>query len=200
MKVFSSLRVNTIEPMNAVDASALIERCLAGDEQAIEWFVRTHEADVFRLALSIVRDANTATEITQETLIAALKALRTYKEKSSLKAWVYTITLNTSRNYLRKRKTLEKLRSTLTSLWKINSQTQPSPEDLVLQNERDVILMKALDELDEKHRVVVLLRYFQDLTVTEIAQILSTNEGTIHSRLHTARERLKQALSQFHGE
>lgn len=186
--------------MNAPDSSVLVKQCLAGDEQAIEILIRTYEANIFRLAFSIVQDSFMASEITQETFLSALKHLRSYQEKSSLKAWLYTITVNTSKSYLRKRKTVEKLRSTLTSIFQIANQNQPSPEEFVLQNERDKILMKALDQLDEKHRMVVLLRYFQDLSITEIAEILSINEGTIHSRLHYAREKLREILSQFDGE
>lgn len=191
--------VNIVE-MNTAEPSLLAERCLAGDEQAIELFVRTHEAGVFRLALSLVKDPVTAGEITQETFIAALRSLHSYREKSSLKAWLYTIALNFSRSQLRKRKALEKLRATLASILRTDSQRPPSPEDMVIENERSAVLLKALDELDEKHRVVVLLRYIQGLSVAEVAEILSISEGTIHSRLHTARERLRSALSSLHGE
>ena len=200
MKFFYPARVNIIEHMNVPDSSALIEQCRAGNEQAIESLIRTYETNIFRLAFSIVQDSFTASEITQETFLLALKSLRTYQEKSSLKAWLYTITVNTSKSYLRKRKTIEKLLSTLTSIFQATSQAQPSPEEFVLQNERDEFLMKALDKLDEKHRMVVLLRYFQDLSVTEISEILSVSEGTIHSRLHYAREKLRENLSRFHGE
>jgi RNA polymerase sigma-70 factor (ECF subfamily) len=200
MKVFVESGVNIVEHMNTLDSSALIEKCLAGDEQAIEWFVRTHEANVFRLAYSMAGDAVAANEITQETFISALKSLHTYKERSPLKAWLYTITLNTSRSYLRKRKTLEKLRLTLTSILKIDEQVQPSLEDSVVQTERDVFLARMLEKLDEKHRLVIVLRYFQELSVTEISEILSLPEGTVHSRLHTARERLRDLLSPFDGE
>lgn len=200
MKVFSRSHVNIVEHMNALDSSALIEKCLAGDEQAIEWFVRTHEVSVFKLAYSIVGDELTANEVTQETFISALKSLGTYKEKSPLKVWLYTITLNTSRSYLRKRKTLEKLRSTLSSISVLKHQVQSSLEDIVVQNERDRIIANALEKLDEKHRLVILLRYFEELSVAEVAQILSIHEGTVHSRLHTARERLRDFLSSFDGE
>ena len=132
--------------------------------------------------------------------VSALKSLKTYKEKAPLKVWIYTIALNTSRSYLRKRNTLEKLRSALTAISRINGQAQPSLEDKVVQNEQDSLLANALEKLDEKHRMVILLRYFQELSVAEIAEILSIHEGTVHSRLHTAREKLRDLLLPFHGE
>lgn len=186
--------------MNTAESSQLIEKCLAGDEQAIENLVRAYETNVFRLALSIVGDASTANEVMQETFIAALRSLRSYKEKSSLKAWLYTITLNISRSHLRKQKVLEKLRINLASILQVDAQKQSSPEDSIIQSEKERAIWTALHKLDDKHRMVVVLRYFQNLSVSEIAEILSVNEGTIHSRLHTARERLRNVLEKENGD
>jgi RNA polymerase sigma-70 factor (ECF subfamily) len=155
---------------------------------------------VFRLALSIVGEAGEANEVTQETFIAALKSLRMYREKSSFKAWLFTIAVNTSRSHLRKRKALERLRATLTAIFQVDSQKQVLPENLVIQNETEAVIWKSLNRLDERHRMVVVLRYFHDLSISEISEILSVNEGTVHSRLFTAREKLRIALSQLHGE
>ncbi len=200
MKVFAFKGVNTIKDMDKAESSQIIEKCLAGDEQAIERLISVYKTGVFRLALSIVQDPSAANEITQETFIAALRSLRSYQEKSSLKAWLYTIVLNTSHSHLRRRKALERLRTTLTSILRVDSQRQSTPEDTLIQNEKEKAIWKALNEMDEKHRTVMILRYFQDLPISEIAEILSTNEGTIHSRLHTARDRLRNALTPLHGE
>ncbi|MBI5944355.1 MAG: RNA polymerase sigma factor [Chloroflexi bacterium] len=184
--------------MNSEEPSRLISDCLAGDERAIDMLVRRYEADVFRLAYSIVEDASDASEATQETFIAVLKALKTYQEKTSFKAWLYTITLNVSRSHLRKRKILERLRTTITSIFLVDSQTQNLPEDTIIQNETESAIWNSLNKLDERHKIVVVLRYFHDLSVAEISEILSVNEGTIHSRLHTAREKLRNTLSYLH--
>jgi len=186
--------------MDTAETSQDIEQCLAGDERALELFVSAHQTDVFRLALSIVQDPAVANEVTQETFIAALRSLRSYQEKSSFKAWLYTITINISRSHLRKQKARDKLRTTLTSILRLDLQRQSTPEDAVIQSEKEKAVWKALNELDEKHRTVMVLRYFQDLPISEIAEILSTSEGTIHSRLHTARNRLRNALASLHGE
>lgn len=186
--------------MTDVHPSWLIVDCIAGNEAAIEMFVRQYETGVFRLALSIVGDALEANEITQETFIAALRSLPSYQEKKSLKAWLYTIALNHSRSHLRKRKVRERLQATLTNIFRIETQKQISPEEAVLQNEKEKQLWSSLNQLDEPHRTVVVLRYFHELSVTEISEILSVNEGTIHSRLHSAREKLRNALKNWHGE
>lgn len=186
--------------MTDAHPSWLISECIAGDEAAIEMFVRQYETSIFRLALSIVGDPADANEITQETFIAALRSLPSYQEKQSFKAWLYTIALNHSRSHLRKRKVLERLRTTLTSIFRIETEKQVSPEELVIQSEKETQIWNSLHQLDERHRTVVVLRYFHELSVAEISEILSVNEGTIHSRLHSAREKLRDTLKNWHGE
>jgi RNA polymerase sigma-70 factor (ECF subfamily) len=180
--------------------SWLITECIAGNEDAIEMFVHQYETSIFRLALSIVGDAAEANEITQETFIAALRSLASYQEKQSFKAWLYTIALNQSRSHLRKQKVLERLRTTLTGIFRIETEKQASPEETVIQSEKETQIWNSLNQLDERHRTVVVLRYFHELSIAEISEILSVNEGTIHSRLHSAREKLREALKSWNGE
>jgi RNA polymerase sigma-70 factor (ECF subfamily) len=200
VKLFGASRVNTMERMDAAQPSWLISACLDGDAFAIETLVRQYETGIFRLALSIVGDPAEANEITQETFISALRSLSSYQEKKSFKAWLYTIALNQSRSVLRKRKSLARLGTVLTSIFKIDHQKQVLPEEAVIQNEKEAILWKSLNQLDEKFRTVVVLRYFHELSIAEISEILSLKEGTIHSRLHSAREKLRDALDQLDGE
>jgi len=200
MKIFAPAGVNCLESMNTAEPSRLISDCIAGDEYAIEMLVRRYETDVFRLAVSIVEDALEAGEVTQEPFIAALKSLGSYQEKSSFKAWLFTIAVNISRSHLRKRKILERLTSALESVLQVDLQKQALPEESIIQNETEAVVWNSLNKLDEKHRMVVLLRYFHDLPVAEISQILSVSEGTVHSRLHNAREKLRTELSQLHGD
>jgi RNA polymerase sigma-70 factor (ECF subfamily) len=187
--------------MNAAESAWLINECIAGNEDAIETFVRHYEADVFRLALSIVGDRIEAGEITQETFLSALRSFRSYQEKNSLKAWLYTIALNHSRSHLRKRKLLERLQTALTFAFQNEGhQQKSSPEDALIQDEKESALWDELNKLDERHRTVIVLRYFHELSISEIAEILAVNEGTIHSRLHNAREKLKKSLEKLHGD
>ena len=201
MKIFNPTRVNPIERMDNAESAWLISECIAGNADAIEMFVRQNEADIFRLALSIVGDQAEANEITQETFLSALRAFRSYQEKNSLKAWLYTIALNLSRTHLRRQKFRERLRAAVTTIFQLEHQPHhASPEEAIVQNEKEAALWRELNKLDERHRTVVVLRYFHGMSVAEIAEILSINEGTIHSRLHTARERLRGALKSARGE
>ena len=70
----------------------------------------------------------------------------------------------------------------------------------MIKSEKETAIWTELHKMDERHRTVVILRYFHELSISEISEILSVNEGTIHSRLHTARERLRDTLRPMHGE
>ena len=200
MKISNPASVNISERMNAPEPSWLISECIAGNHAAIEMLVRQYEAGVFKLAYSILGDEADANEVTQETFIAVLKSLRTYQEKKTFKAWIYTIALNLSRSQLRKRKIIERLKMTVGGIFRIETQKQVTPEDEVIKTEKEAAIWNELNKLDERHRTVVVLRYFHELSISEISEIMSINEGTIHSRLHTARERLRDALQFMHGE
>ena len=179
------------------EQAGLIAACIEGDETAIAQFVQEHQLGVFRIALSVLDDPAEANEVAQDTFIAALNALRSYQENSSFKAWLYTIALNFSRSRLRKRKTLERLQHTLTAIFDVQSQPPSTLEDAIIDNEEDAVLWKALEKLGEKHRIPILLRYYHDLSITEIAEILNIKEGTVHSRLSIGRERLRSELDGF---
>jgi len=180
--------------MDYTDTTKLIDRCLNGNEIAVENLVNQYKDGVFRLALSVLDDVAEANEAAQDSFIAALDALETYRGDSSLKTWLYTIALNTSRSRLRKRKTLAALSNTLQAIFRVQSQKNPSPEDIVVQNEQDAQVWEALGQLGEKHRLPVVLRYYHELSMAEIAEILRINEGTVRSRIHTAQEKLRGIL------
>jgi len=185
--------------MNLDLTSDFVSACIAGNEHAIERLIREYQTGIFRLALSILDDPAEANEATQDAFISILRAMGSYEEKSSFKAWAYTITLNLCRSRLRKRKTIERLKNTLAAIFRIQAQKPFSPEDAIIQNEKDAALWNALAGLGEKHRIPIILRYFHDLSPFEIAEILGINEGTVHSRLHYGRERLRIELEKYPG-
>lgn len=180
--------------MESSKTVTLIGACAAGDEHAIERFIHQYQLGVFHLAVSILRDEQDANDATQDVFIAALRAMERYKDYSTIKAWIYTITLNACRSRLRKRKNIESLNQTMAGLSQM--ERQHTPEDSLIKSQKDQALWHALEKLGEKHRLPVLLYYYHDLPVSEIAEILGTNEGTIHSRLFTARTRLRAEMEE----
>ncbi len=174
----------------------LIERCRAGDSTAVERFVQTYQQDLYRLALSILDDSSEAEDATQDTLLAALRALDSFHGASSLKTWLYSIAINLCRTRLQQRKRRERLAEILGGVLRLRNTRPPLVEEDIIQNESDETFWRAIHSLKEKQRIPLVLRYYHDLPAAEIATILQIPEGTVHSRLNTARRQLHQILKE----
>lgn len=159
----------------------------------IESLVSTHYAYIRRLALSILDDPDEADDAAQEVFIAANRGLASFRGQAEVKTWLTSIAINTCRGRLRKRKARQSLAATLQSLH-LARPALPSPETLTVQREADRQLWQGVDALDDKHRLVVILRYVHELSTAEIAAALEISQGTVHSRLFYARQRLQEWL------
>jgi len=171
-----------------------IELCKVGDSAAIESFVQTYQQDVYRLALSVLDDSTEAEEATQDALLAALRSLDSFRGVSSLKTWLYSITVNTCRTRLQQSRRRTRLAQVLRGILRLGS--SPSVEEDAIRRESDQSLWRTIHTMNEKHRIPIVLRYYHDLSVAEIANILQIPEGTVHSRLNTARKQLYEVLKE----
>ena len=172
----------------------LIELCRVGDSSAIERFIQTYQQDVYRLALSILDDPNEAEDATQEALLGALRSLDSFRGASSLKTWLYSITINICRNRLRRHQTYAHLTKILSEISRVRGPS--SVEENAIRNESNEALWHVIRSMSEKHRIPIVLRYYHELSVAEIANILQIPEGTVHSRLNTARRQLHAVLKE----
>ncbi len=172
----------------------LIELCRMGDSSAIENFVQTYQQDLYLLALSILDDAGEAEDAAQEALLAALRALDSFRGGSSLRTWLFSITVNICRSRLQNRRRGERLRQVLAGMLRV--QGKASVEEGAIEHESGQALWDAIHNMDEKHRIPIVLRYYHDLSVAEIAYLLQIPEGTVHSRLNTARKQLHEVLKE----
>src|SRR5215212_1526147 len=128
----------------------LIELCRVGDSSAIEHFVQTYQQDVYRLALSILDDSTEAEEATQDSLLAALRSLDSFRGVSSLKTWLYSITVNICRTRLHRYKSRAGLIETLGGILHIYKTHQESVEERTIQEESEEDLWRAIHRMDER--------------------------------------------------
>ena len=177
----------------SLNLEQLIQRSQISDPSITEALVEQYYGYIYRLALSILNDPDEAEDAAQETFISAVLNLDGFRGESSLKTWLYAIAVNTCRGQLRRRKARQTMRTAWQALQTLTSRP-PTPEESALQSEANALLWQAVDELDEKQRLPVLLRYSHNLPVAEIAKILGISEGTVHSRLHYARAKLSGYL------
>lgn len=147
---------------------------------------------LLRYAIVMVGNEEDAKDLVQETCYKALKNMDSLDENSNVKAWLFTIMRNLWINQ-RKRSQISpvQLDETIEDVcdeWNIN------PEELLINNEMRQILMKALNELPDAYREILVLRYFEDFSYSEISKILNCPLGTVMSRLNRAREKLKETF------
>lgn len=182
-----------------MDSKDLLAQCRAGDRVAVDQLVQEYQPQTFRLALSILDDGSQngsadAQEVTQDALLAALRSLDSYRGEARLSTWLYSITVNLCRNHIRARQRQERVRNLFERLTTPIEDAPSQPEDVIIRKQTDFSLFSIVQSLNEKHRLPVILRYYHDCSVAEIAQILDIPEGTVHSRLNTARKKVRNCL------
>jgi len=176
------------------DDRLLLQKAQEGDRTAFEALVTLHSPRVFHLALGYTGRHHDAEEITQTVFWKVWNALPQFRGGASFSTWLYRLTLNACTDHYRREK---KRRGDLSlddpDLAPLRD-TAPSPEEILLQREEQAILRKALAELPEQHRVILVLREMDGLDYKEIAQVLDLEMGTVKSRLARARRALREKL------
>ena len=183
-----------------------IERLQSGDAQAFDTLVLRFSGDIYALLFRLTQDAEEAADLTQETFLSALKAIKKFRGEADLKTWLFRIAINESRNRFRWWK--RRFRSKTDSLdAPIGTSEKPlsetlsgnssNPEETVLQRERERHLTKAVNDLPENFREAVVLCDIEGLSYEEIATALDVNIGTVKSRIARGREELRKKLNGF---
>lgn len=173
--------------VGAEDESGLIGRCLAGDSSAFEPLVERYHRPLFRVAARLLGDRDEAQDVTQTTFLKAYKALATCDRQRKFFSWIYRILLNECLNTLRSRRPMQGLDDTMAA---------PGPgADPVDADETRRRVRKALLQLPEAQRDVILLRHFAEMRYDQMAAALGVPEKTVKSRLFSARQRLCELLA-----
>jgi RNA polymerase sigma-70 factor, ECF subfamily len=146
---------------------------------------------IYRLSVSILGGLSDADDVCQDTFIDALLYIDRYSPGTSLKAWLSKIALHKCLTVLRKRKLKISLKHAIQHDQYIS---QNSTSELVTQAEKRREIWSAVNSLNEKHRIPIILYYIYDLKIREIAAILDIPEGTVSSRLYYAVQKLNTRL------
>ena len=177
-----------------VDIDRIIRQVSPGDPQVCETLMGVYYDFVYNLAVSFLCDGDDAEDIAQETFIRAALHIDSYQAGTGIKSWLAKITLNLCRDRYRRRRFRLRLVEVLKGMTPRTPFAHPTLEDSLILDEGRTRLKQAIDDLDDKHRLPVLLRYYHGLSVLEIAHALDLSEGTVHSRLHYAHLKLRAGL------
>ena len=185
--------------MSDEQEAALVRRAQAGDQQAFADLALAHGQFVYNLALRSLGDAEEAQDIAQEALVRAWQGLPRFRGQSQFRTWLYRIVTNLCYNRL------PRLRSEMNALGEdevseLPAESQPDPLSGLEAAELSAFLHQQIDALPESQKLLVSLRFQQDLSYAEIAEVVSMPIGTVKTGLFRARERLRQALEDYQGE
>jgi len=187
-----------------VPTKDLIRRFQNNQPRAFEALYDRFKDYVYRTAFFVTRNSSEAEEATQETFLDVLRALPNYRVEgpASFKTWLYRVTVNRCRSRMRRKRPPSADWDEFEERLERIPEPDPGhdPEGVALRRERALELWRAVDELPEKQRVVVLLRYQQGFSYDEIAQTLDIKMGTVKSRLYYAHSKLKQQLESAASE
>ena len=188
----------------------LLNLAKAGDLDAFEALATRHETRIFSLAMRMVRQQQDAEDITQQTLLSALEHLDGFRGEASFLTWLLRIASHAALKVIRKRKGLDTVSLEAATEPSDNDDSVPHPEfiadwrqspvDLVANRETQRLLDQALDRLDEKHRLVFLLRDVEGLSIRETAEALDLTEANTKVRLLRARLQLREQLTRTLGD
>jgi len=181
------------------DPTELLRRCLAGDERAYRELIERYQRQVYSLALRMVRQAQDAEDITQETFIRMFRALDRYDPTRPFEAWLFTIASRLSIDHIRRHrvKPISLVRTEPGSdEERVIDPVDPGlgPDVLTSHAEEERRTQELIDSLPPHYRVVVVMRHQQDLSYEEIATALGLPLGTVKARIHRARALLKRQL------
>ena len=160
----------------------ILRRAQQGDSEAFRLLVEAYQTQVYRLALRMCGEA-AADDVTQEAFLAAWRALPEFRGTCRFSTWLY--------DWLRR----EKRHRGMDDVTELELPDDgPGPQDQAEQAEAQQAVRRALGQLSEEHRQVLLLRYMQELDYAEIAAALEISEGTVKSRISRAKMRLRELL------
>lgn len=169
-----------------------LKKLQTNDKQAFKTLFEDYGNRIYKSAIFLADSREEAEDIVQETFLKAMEAIHRFKGRSSLYTWLYRIFLNTTHD-LRRRKYIHKK---FLSKFKFEEHIDPI-EDLNRQMDNDQFsqsLHDALKSQKMKYREIIILRFFEDLKLIEIAERLNIGKGTVKSRLYHALKKIKKSI------
>ena len=181
--------------------SILVADLCDGDMTALAILVDRHKDLVYRVAMQITKNSDDASDVLQDAFLKVYDSINAFRQESAFETWLYRIVVNLSIDAVKKRKRQQESMASLSEVSDVhqNPDIQQDPTRQAERNELQEWVTQAVNSLSIKHRSVVILHELEGLSHPQIADILDCSEGTVRSRLHYARKRLRVLLAPYIG-
>lgn len=183
----------------------LIRRAIANDQAAIRTIIQANNRRLYRIARSIVHDDNEAEDVLQEGYLRAFSALADFRGDSSLSTWLTRIVMNEALQWRRRRieppvpRVEQSQERAQIIAFPLPANQHTDPERSMAQTEICRLLERAIDDLPNEFRTVLVARVIEGMSIEETADLLGVRPQTVKTRLHRARRLLRTALSDHIG-
>lgn len=172
------------------DDLQLLHRAAGGDEAAFHEMVDRHAQRLYRLAFSLISNTADAEDVLQETFVGAFRGLGGFEARASVRTWLTRILLTQVAKWRR-----DRMRRPVQPIGESQPASGAAGPGAAVDPRIDV--HAALQQLSPEHREILVLREFEDLGYEQIAQVLGVPRGTVESRLHRARQELREKLKAY---
>ena len=164
----------------------LVRKAMKGDNESFDILIQSRRENIYKVAYSYVNNTEEALDIMQEVIYKALVSIKNLKQPEYFNTWLTKITINCSINYINKSKKLVPI-------------NEKHLQDIPLQssNREEIMdLHQSLKSLDTKYKTILILKYFEDLTLKDISDILKLPLSTVKTQLYRGLEKLKIDLKE----
>lgn len=189
-----------------LDDQSFVELSKRNKDKAFNHLVDAYSSKVFNTCINLIRNKEDAEDVTQEVFTAIYLSLDTFGGTSKLSTWIYSIALNKSKEFLRK-KTRKKRSGFMTTIEKDDSHIVPTatiefnhPGVLMENKERSVILFEAIDQLAENQKIAYTLHKIEGKSYTEVAELTELSVSSVESLMFRAKKKLQQLLESYYKE
>ncbi|HIT73488.1 MAG TPA: RNA polymerase sigma factor [Candidatus Fimicola cottocaccae] len=158
---------------------------MMSNRQLLEKFITENLDNAYRFAYSYTKNSQAAEDVVSESVIKALSAIDTLKNKEFLKTWFYRIIINTAISRIRSEQKIIYIDSKDTDIY-----------EKTFDDYSHITLNEFIEKLDEKYKTVIILRYFEDMTLEEISKVTGENLSTVKSRLYRGLKILKTEMEE----
>ncbi|NOX88398.1 MAG: RNA polymerase sigma factor [Calditrichaeota bacterium] len=173
-----------------------VEACLRGETEMYRHIVERYKERAYYMALMFTKNHEDALDLSQEAFYRAYRSLGDFDSSRSFYSWFYRILKNLCINFVNKHKRTVRMDETMQQIFR---DWDDYPDEVFEKNERSEIIWKALSQLNEKDREIIVMKDFNEFSYQEIADALEIPLGSVMSRLYYARKRLLKKLQHFEG-